>query len=197
MEINQKHGSSRTRYLFHDDRVEYSWKDSGGSRAFSVPYTGISRDRESLTERNAWLRNAGILWIILGGVLLAIGLSSGDGPRGLLWLVLGTGCVAMWWFHVARYVVLPSEKGNLLVIDDKEGQRILEQIESRRAAQFREEYDFFPEGDSPEQLRNRFKWLHREGALSDEELQRRLEQTQPPSANPDAERLPPADRALH
>jgi hypothetical protein len=32
-----------------------------------------------------------------------------------------------------------------------------------------------PESDTPEQLRGRFKWLHREGALSDEELVARLE----------------------
>ncbi|MEZ0470359.1 hypothetical protein [Luteimonas salinilitoris] len=31
-----------------------------------------------------------------------------------------------------------------------------------------------PEGESPDQHRNRFKWLHREGALSDEELDQRL-----------------------
>lgn len=30
------------------------------------------------------------------------------------------------------------------------------------------------EGDSPEQYRARFKWLHGEGALSDDELRQRL-----------------------
>ena len=60
------------------------------------------------------------------------------------------------------------------VIDDSDGQRILDEIQSRRAAHFRSEYDFMPEGDSPEQHRSRFKWLHKEGALSDDELQQRL-----------------------
>jgi hypothetical protein len=38
----------------------------------------------------------------------------------------------------------------------------------------REQYDFMPENDSPEQHRSRFKWLHREGVLSDDELAQRL-----------------------
>ncbi|MNR59017.1 hypothetical protein D3C85_1801740 [compost metagenome] len=31
-----------------------------------------------------------------------------------------------------------------------------------------------PDGDTPEQHRARFKWLHKEGALSDEDLEQRL-----------------------
>ena len=52
--------------------------------------------------------------------------------------------------------------------------QLQEDLVQRRAAQFRGEYDFFPDGESPQQLRNRFNWLHREGALSEEELQDRL-----------------------
>lgn len=174
MEIAQKRGSSHTRYKFHDDRVEHSWKDSSGSRSFSVEYTDISRDRQGLTERNVWFRNAGILWLLIGGVQLAATWSGSEGVRGSFWLLLGAACVAVYYFRTTSYIILPSGKGNLLVIDDEDGKRIVEEIERRRVAQFRSEYDFFPDGDSPEQLRNRFNWLHREGALSDEELAERL-----------------------
>lgn len=218
MEISQKRGSRRTRYVFQEDRLEYAWNDSSGSRSFSVPYTGISRDRDTLTERNEWARNAGILWIIIGAGLAAIGLANGTGARGGFWLLLGIGCVAWWWFRVSRYTVLPSEKGNLLVIDGPDGQAVLEQIDARRAAQFRAEYDFFPEGETPEQLRSRFRWLHREGALDDETLQQRLAEVEArtrraggdagapgapdtgpdtdPDPDPDPE-MPPSGHSLH
>lgn len=174
MEIAQKRGSSHTRYKFHEDRVEYSWKDSSGSRSFSVQYTDISRDRQGLTERNVWFRNVGILWLLIGGVQLAVTWSSAQGARGSLWLILGAACVAVYYFRTISYTILPSDKGNLLVIDDEDGSRIIEEIERRRVAQFRAEYDIFPEGDNPEQLRNRFSWLHREGVLSEAELEQRL-----------------------
>src|SRR5690606_34409387 len=175
MEISQKRSSARTAYTFHDDRLDYSWKDSSGSRSFSVRYVDISRDRQTLTERNVWLRNAGYFWTALGVLLLSISLNEGSGAKGGFWLVLGIGCLAAYYAYPTKYKLLPSDKGNLLVLDHgAEGARIEAEIEQRRAAQFREEYDFFPEGESPGQLRNRFNWLHREGALDDAQLQDRL-----------------------
>ena len=108
-------------------------------------------------------------------MLLAISLSDAGGARGGLWLVLGAGCLAAYYGYPTKYKILPSDKGNLLVLEHGEtAGRIESEIEQRRAAQFREQYDFFPDSDTPAQLRNRFNWLHREGALGDDELQERL-----------------------
>lgn len=175
--IEQKRGSTRIRYLFHPDRVDYSWKGGGSSRTFSVEYTAISRDRETLTERNTWYRNLGMVWIALGALLAMSAITDGNGTTaasGSFWILLGVLSCAYYWRSFARYVILPCERGNLLVLDNESGKRIVAEIEERRAAQFRVEYDFFPDDASPEQLRNRFTWLRREGALSDEEYQERI-----------------------
>jgi hypothetical protein len=177
MEISQKRGGASTRYLFHDDRVDYAWKDSSGSRSFSVPYTDISRDRQTMTERNVWYRNAGFFWLLLGLLLLVASWNDDGSPRGGLWAILGVVCLVAYYAYPVKWRIIPSDKGNLLVLDHGESaDRIVAEIEQRRAAMFRQEYDFFPETDSPAQLRNRFNWLHREGALDDEELQARLAQ---------------------
>jgi len=91
-----------------------------------------------------------------------------------MWLFLGAACYAVYHFRSTKFTIVPTDKGNLLVIDDADGATIIKELETRRAAQYRSEYDFMPEGDTPDQHRSRFKWLHREGALSDEELQQRL-----------------------
>lgn len=175
MEISQKRGGASTRYVFHNDRVEYAFKDSSISRNFSVPYTDISRDRQGLTERNVWFRNVGYFWLGLGLLLLVVSWQQGEIGHGALWAVLGAACLAAYYGYPTRYRIIPSDKGNLLILDhDESAGRIESEIVERRAAQFRGEYDFFPDGDNPQQLRNRFNWLHREGALSDEELQERL-----------------------
>lgn len=177
MEIAQKHGGTKIRYVFRDERLEYAWESSSLSRSFSVEYTGVSHDRESLTEKNAWYRNLGFLWMALGCLLIAASWMEPGPPAygaGLTWLCVGAGSYAFFRCNIKRYVILPSERGNLLFFDNGTGRRILEQIECRRAAQFREEYDFFPEGEPPEQLRKRFRWLRDEGALSDEELAERM-----------------------
>ncbi|HJU26302.1 MAG TPA: hypothetical protein VJ722_06485 [Rhodanobacteraceae bacterium] len=197
MEITQKRGSAKTRYVFHDDRLEYAWNHSSSSRTFSVPYIETSRDRQTLTERNTWFRNAGLFWMVIGLLFVASSWSRDHGASGWFWFVLGAGCFAYYHFHVARYVIIPSDKGNLLVIDDEDGKRIVNEIETRRAKQFREEYDFFPQNDSPELLRKRFNWLHREGALSDEELKARMEKVDALAQPAPMEQTAPGERLLH
>ena len=174
MEIRQRRHSNHIRYAFGDEELQYELQDSSGSRSFSVPYTGVSRDRQSLVERNVWLRNVGLLWLLLGAGTTLFNLTTGRPGMPSIWLILGAVCYAAYRLRATRFTIVPSDKGNLLVIDDADGARILEEIVTRRARQFRDEYDFMPDSETPEQHRNRFKWLHREGALTDDELRQRL-----------------------
>lgn len=197
MEITQKHASNKIRFVFHDDRLDHAWQDSSRSRSFSVPYTEISRDRQTFTERQVWFRNAGLIWMLIGFVWVIASWSEHRLGAGWFWLLLGVACYAIYHFRVTRFVILPSDKGNLLVIDDEDGKRIVSEIETRRAKQFREEYDFFPRDDSPEQLRKRFNWLHREGALSDEEFKQRMEKVDALARPAQEEEAAPDARLLH
>jgi hypothetical protein len=173
VEILQSRHSNRIRWAFAEDEVHYFIEDSSGSRSFSVAYSDISRDRQVFVERNAWLRNAGLLWLALGAVITALAAIRGEFAPSM-WLFVGAGCYAVHRFRTTRFTIVPSGKGNLLVIDGEDGQRILKELESRRADYYRREYDFMPQDETPEQHRNRYKWLHREGALSEEELRQRL-----------------------
>lgn len=174
MEIKQKKNSNRVHYVFGEGELDYQLEDGSGSRSFSVPYSEIGRDRQTLVERNLWLRNVGLMWIALGTALTAFSLVGDAGLKVSIWLWVGLACYGVYRFRVTRFTLVPSERGNLLVIDDADGARILHEIAARRAAYLRSEYDFMPESESPEQHRGRFKWLHREGALSDDELSQRL-----------------------
>jgi len=174
MEFSQKKHSNRVRYVFGDRELDYTIEDGSGSRSFSVAYSAISRDRQTLEERNQWLRNVGLLWTALGGVMTAVSLTRDSGLQVSFWLWVGLACYGAYRLRSTRYTIVPTERGNLLVIDGKEGPAILQQIAERRAAYMRSEYDFMPEEEPPEQLRRRYKWLHAEGALSVEELGERL-----------------------
>lgn len=175
MELKQKRNSNRIRYVFGEDEVQYLLQDGSGSRSFSVDYNDISRDRQSMEERNAWLRNVALLWIALGVVQTSAGWFSDHVFKLAFWVWLGAFCYLVYWFRRTSFIILPSGKGNLLVVDDTTGARIVEEIESRRAANFRRDYDGMRPHEEPPQQRRRFLWLHKEGALSDAELQQRLD----------------------
>lgn len=174
MEIKQRAYATQIGYEFDEDRLRHSWQDSSGSRSFSVGYGEISRDRQTLTERNAWLRNAGLFWMGLGVLLTIFNYYERQSATPSFWLFIGAACYIAYHFRSTHYTIIPSDKGNLLVIMDADGDSILREIEKRRADFFLREYDFFPENEHPEQLRKRFNWLHEEGALSDDDLANRL-----------------------
>jgi len=128
-----------------------------------------------LVERNSWLRNAGLLWLAIGLLLTVVRYTDKHEIVPSMWLFVGLGCYIAYRVREIAFTIVPTEKGNMLVIRNPDGDRILGEIEARRADYLRREYDFVPETENPEQLRKRFKWLHDEGVLSDEELQQRLQ----------------------
>lgn len=174
MEIKQKRLSHHTDYVFEDEGLRYAWRHPSGSRSFTVAYPEISRERQTLVERNAWLRNAGWFWLALGAVLTGVRFMGGHDLVPSIWLPIGIACLLAYRWRTIGFTVVPTGQGNLLVIQDANGERILREIETRRAGRLRREYDFFPEGEDAEQLRRRFRWLHAEGVLSEEELAQRL-----------------------
>jgi len=174
MEIKQAKNSNRIRFNFGEEELDYGLEDSSGGRSFSVRYEDISRDRQTLIERNQWLRNAGLLWLAIGTVLTALSFASEKGPHFSIWLAIGAACYVIYRVRSTHFTVVPTRHGNIFVIDDSEGSIVLDEITKRRAAHLRREYDFIPTNDSPDQCRSRFRWLHREGALTDEDLTQRL-----------------------
>ena len=152
--------------------MEYRVEDSSGSRTFNVAYTELSRDRQELLERNEWFRNAGMLWMLIGVVFTALSFG-GERPAISLWFWIGLLCYLIFRLRTTHYTIIPSDKGNLLVIHNGDHDRIVKELEMRRADQFRREYDFVPDGDEPDNYRKRLDWLKREGALSDEDVEKR------------------------
>lgn len=92
MEFSQKKHSNRVRYVFGDEELDYTVEDGSGSRSFSVAYSEIDRERQTLEERNEWLRNVGLLWIALGVGLTLLSLTGDRGLQISLWLWVGLAC---------------------------------------------------------------------------------------------------------
>jgi hypothetical protein len=173
MKISQKRHRNAAAFDFGEDRLRYRIEDASGSREFQVDYEALSTDRETVIERNGWLGNVGLIWLGLGAVLTVLSFA-GDKPALSMWLWIGAACYAAYRWRTTRYTVIPSDAGRLFVIDDADGPRIIEEIERRRAATFKRRYDVMPANEPHDALERRFRWLHEQGALTDDELSQRL-----------------------
>jgi len=113
--------------------------------------------------------------MLIGVVFTALSFG-GERPAISLWFWIGLLCYLIFRLRTTRYTIIPSDKGNLLVIHNSDHDRIVNELahcssEQRRADQFRREYDFVPNGDEPDNYRKRLDWLKREGVLSDEDVE--------------------------
>jgi len=100
MEIVQKSGSNKAVYNFLDDKLKYSIKDSSGKNTFSIDYGSIPyEDFSEIEQKNAWYRNVGILWCLLGLVITSMRFFE-DGVLSVsMWVSIGFVCLLVYWFY--------------------------------------------------------------------------------------------------
>src|SRR3546814_17766361 len=67
--------------------------------------------------------------------------------------------------RVIRYRIIPAERCNVVIIDDATGAEVIRELESRRATQLRQRFDYLAADEHPEHQRRRIEWLGKQGAL--------------------------------
>lgn len=172
--LEQKRFSTRTRFEFGDEDFAYRLETSGSSRSCRIEYVELSADRETVVERNEWWRNVGILWVLIAVVSIALQTTGEQPVRIPIWLWLGLVSYAVYHFRVVRYQIIPSNRGNVVIIDDGTGARIIDLLLARRAERLRKQYDYIATDEHPEQQRRRFQWLRQQGVMDDNEVSARL-----------------------
>lgn len=188
LRLEQKRAGAKTFFEFGEESLRYGLDDGSASRTWTIEYAELSVERERFVERNAWWRNVGAIWVVLGGVLTAMDWAKTQVFGLSIWLPLGAACLVWYALRIRRFIVVPSPRANVLVIDDASAAAVLAEIDRRRAAQLRDRFDYLSPDESPEQQRHRVLWLQRQGSLDDHEVSARLLQidlmAQSPSADP-------------
>lgn len=181
--LRQSRFSAKTKFELGAEEFTYTLDADGKTRTFQIEYAQLSRDRESLVDRNDWLRNVGLLWVAIGGVLTAISFFDAQTLRVSIWLWIGLACLGWYRWRVIRYVIVPSERCNVLIIDDATATTVLRELETRRAAVLRRRFDYLSPDEHPEQQRHRIQWLKKQGVLDEHETSARLLQLDAMSRN--------------
>ena len=186
--LTQQRAGAKTFFEFGDESLRYGLDDGSASRTWTIEYAELSVEREHFVERSTWWRNVGGIWVVLGLVLTSMDWAKTQVFGLSIWLPLGAACLAWYAMRIRRFIVVPSPRTNVLVIDDVSAAGILAELDRRRAAQLRDRFDYLSPDESPEQQRHRVLWLQRQGSLDDHEVSARLLQidlmAQSPSADP-------------
>lgn len=171
MELTQKKSSNQTTFEFGKEKLKYSIKDSSGKKTFSTEYGSISdEDFDELEEKNAWFRNVGILWVLIGAVQIIGRLMESGSFSGSIWLTLGIICLITYRFKTTNYTIVDAEKGRIFIIQDEQHSKILDEISKRRKKQWKLWYGSINYENDPQNELNKFQWLLDKKVISDDEF---------------------------
>lgn len=179
MEFIQKKRGVKQTFTLRDDHFNFAYEDKSGSGDIDLNYVDFPQKSSISIEQNEWLRNVGLLWIALGvaqiGWAILNDLSlSGKG----FWLMVGMACVLWAHFSKTRYSVFRTERGNVLVMQNKQHQQIVETLHARRKAQLLDWYgDVNPDNELENEIR-KFQWLVEQDVMTQAESEQKIAQAQ-------------------
>lgn len=179
MEIIQKKKSNKHTFRFMDDHFNFSYEDKSGSDDTDFHYADIPRKSSIQIEQNEWLRNVGYLWCALGVFQLGYAIYSEASISGKgFWIVIGLACIVWAHFSKVKYSVFKTERGSVFVIQDKNHDNIVDEIQSRRKSQLLNWYGEVNPENSLEQEIGKFKWLAEQEILTKEESETKIAQAE-------------------
>ena len=92
--------------------------------------------------------------------------------------MVGMACVLWAHFSKTRYSVFRTERGNVLVMQNKQHQQIVETLHARRKAQLLDWYgDVNPDNELENEIR-KFQWLVEQDVMTQAESEQKIAQAQ-------------------
>lgn len=179
MEIVQKKQSNKHTFKFMEDHFNFAYEDKSGSDDIDLNYADIPKKSSIQIEQNEWLRNVGYLWCALGLFQLGYAIFSEASISGKgFWIIIGLACVAWAHFTKVKYSVFKAERENVFVIHDKNHDKIIDELNSRKKVQLLNWYGEVNLENNLEQEIGKFKWLVEQDVITKEESEIKIAQAE-------------------
>ncbi len=176
-EVRQKKVGNIHTFTFEEAHLAYHYKDPKGEGDFEVAYSEIPEKHSVVIQSNDWLRNVGLLWCAIGALQIVIAFGNDRSLVGSsFWALIGLTCLAAHHFRTIRYSVFKTSEGNIFVIQGKDHDEVVGEMQKRRRQQLLKFYgEVNPEND-PEREVAKFKWLEKQRVLTPEEAAGKISQ---------------------
>jgi hypothetical protein len=175
--LQQKAFRTKIDYRFFRDYVEYTIRDRNGALScFTVKYSALPGRTEYGAYQPARRPVTGLQILLFALMILMI---SSAFPKASQWeigLMVGGAVAALsisialrWRFRNA-YTTIPTAKGKLLLLRDKQHDLVLQELESRRMKELRKLATIDPLNSPQAELR-KFEWLKEQEVITQEEFE--------------------------
>jgi hypothetical protein len=175
MSFEQRNVQGKTELKLFPDYLEFNFSDSGTPRdGFNAKYDSLPGDFNFriFRPRNSYILQS----IIFAAVLLPLALLShrGDpvpiiGITVLVCFVLCFFSAGINWLLAKNYTVLPTQGGHILIVQDAQHDRIIDELRARRVAAL-QKAAVVNRLQNPWSEVKKFKFLRDEGVISDNDF---------------------------
>ena len=172
--ISQKRLSTEVVYEFKEKYLKYKVKDSGGMATHNIGYEDISNEITDFEEKNAWFRQVGIYFMLLGGFFFLYNLTIAHKASLPIWVVVGIGFYITYYITSIKYEVIDvMGEVNLLVIKNhKKHDELMRKIFKTRNEYLRNKYYKIDPKENPIMETDKFKWLKNLGVITQREFEK-------------------------
>ncbi len=179
MVIKQKKNSNKHTFRLEDDYFNFAYEGKSGSGDFDMNYADFIPKSAIQIEQNEGLRNVGFLWCLIGLFQLGVVVQFAEAElKDGFWLVSGLIFLVWTYFSKVTYSVFKAEQGNVFVIHDRNHDEIVKELVERRKSQLLNWYgDVNLENDLEQEI-EKFKWLVKQGVITNSDSERRIAQAE-------------------
>jgi hypothetical protein len=166
-EFKQSKFLTKTKFLFNKDSLEFTLKEEISSSVFVVKYNEIDLlSAREIKEKTPLFLRGGLFFIFIAGLLL----NHNFFDTGTF-IILGAGIVVLltYIFYVTEYTVFNTSHGGLVVIKDKNSNKIISRIQEEVKNSILAEHGQIDYSRTLEEEKTKFRNLFNLGFLDEAE----------------------------
>lgn len=168
--IQKRHFFVSTHFDFKAEKLEFLIKDVHQDHGFSIRYDDIDNKKSFTTLKEKWPSVfSAIAYIFF--VLDVFWISKGFSPIGQGILATAIFFMAIGSFLKADATLIPTEMGNIVILPDKNHDKIVSEIFSRRRDVLKGIYGIINPLNHPENEISKFRWLMDEDIITRSEFE--------------------------
>lgn len=168
--LTQNYKRRKTKFVFEDDFVSFTYQTRNSDQTINVPYGSITNRQSKFMEENESLRNVGLLWLAIGFIFEIMPMLSSQTFHLPMWFTIGVACLVYAHTTKTRYTSLDSGNYNLLVMHDGEQDSIIATIYEKKKEYLRKNLFNVDKNSSFEIELNKLNFLLEEQVISQQEF---------------------------
>ncbi|MCJ8270611.1 MAG: hypothetical protein MJK04_14565 [Psychrosphaera sp.] len=171
MKFNQKKWGNKSAFELKEDHFIYSSADESSETTFKYKYTDLPTKTDCIhhIEKNILFFFLSFSFFIGGFIQYLVYQFWKDEVR-LSLVTIGIVLVIMAFKTRTRFTIFQTERGNILVIKDKEHDAIISQLYSRRSKILLEAYGEIDVTASRSHEISKFEWLFEQEVINESQL---------------------------